>query len=809
MTNTIGSERIEESPVRTRNALDFVLMEPSVVSTDSQARAAAPTDLGSSGFSFGGMRPSSNRIAIDGMENDDEFSGGSRTELSPEIVQEFQVVNNGISAEFGGASGGAVNVVTRSGANAMHGDAFIFLQNGALNARPPVENAAKTPDLSRYRIGVANGGAIVHDRTFYYAAFEQEHQRSQSASDIEPAVASLINTALAAGLYRGLPVRGLSAGLFPTARAETEVSGKIDQQWSERSSMSVRYALTNNKEPGDAFNTGGLTDASSRGSSFLFDQSLVASWTFTANPNSVNNLRTQVSRRRAVLRTNVATGPEVAISGLANFGQAYQGNETYRENHADIADTYSWNHGGQLIQAGGAVTYIREDAVNRNGEGGLFVFADLPDFLAGRPSIYRQMFGNPSASFATPSYGGFLQDHWVVNRHLTLDAGLRYDFEQLPSAFHQDHNNFSPRFGIAFSPVSRFVLRAGYGIFFDRYVLASFDRSITADGMHGFEQVAEGSQAVSVFQRTGGASFLAPDPGILPSAYRADPALATPYSQQASLGVQYAPAKDMTATANYLFVRGVKLARTRNVNLAPPLLLNDRPIFSELRLDPALNNIYQLEDSASSTYNGLSLAFRVMKPDFTLDTSYTYSKAIDDASEYFEQPQNPYAARDDRGLSSFDVRHRFVMSGLFDLPIGDKEAAAKHAHPSLLVRAFSNIELAPIVTLESARPANALTGIDNNNSQSYPLSVRPVGYGRNTLRTPPMATLDLRILKAIPMGEGRHLDVVAESFNLLNHTNVTAINPFSGTGSLPSAWFKTPIDALPGRQLQFSIDFEF
>ncbi|MGI9071426.1 MAG: hypothetical protein ACR2JB_08950 [Bryobacteraceae bacterium] len=164
--------------------------------------------------------------------------------------------------------------------------------------------------------------------------------------------------------------------------------------------------------------------------------------------------------------------------------------------------------------------------------------------------------------------------------------------------------------------------------------------------------------------------------------------------------------------------------------------------------------------------------------------------------------------RNDRGLSSFDVRHRLVLSGLFDLPLGE-EGGSTHGHHGLFSRLLSNIELAPIVTLESARPANPLTGADSNNSRSYPLSARPLDYGRNTLRIPPLASLDLRILKAIPMGDGRHLDLVAESFNLLNHTNVTAVNPFFGDASVPNAWFRTPIDAMSGRQLQFSIDFEF
>jgi hypothetical protein len=181
MTNSVGDERIEEAPVRTRNALDFVLLEPNVVSTRTSSGGTTSSGLTASGFSFsfGGIRPTSNRISIDGIENDDEFSGGSRTELSPEIVEEFQVVNNGISAESGGASGGQVNIVSRSGANAMHGDAFLFVQSGALDARPPIEDAPVAPALTRYRVGLANGGAIVRDQTFYYAAVEQEHERSQ------------------------------------------------------------------------------------------------------------------------------------------------------------------------------------------------------------------------------------------------------------------------------------------------------------------------------------------------------------------------------------------------------------------------------------------------------------------------------------------------------------------------------------------------------------------------------------------------------------------------------------------------------
>jgi hypothetical protein len=116
-------------------------------------------------------------------------------ELSPEIVQEFQVINNGLSVESGGASGGSINVITRSGTNTIHGDVFIFAQDGAFNARDPFESEPGKPSFRRFRAGVALGGPIVKNRTFYYAAAEQEHNRGQIGSGIDPSLASIVSSA--------------------------------------------------------------------------------------------------------------------------------------------------------------------------------------------------------------------------------------------------------------------------------------------------------------------------------------------------------------------------------------------------------------------------------------------------------------------------------------------------------------------------------------------------------------------------------------------------------------------------------------
>src|SRR6266481_4022944 len=278
VVSSIDQERIEELPVRNRNYLDFVLLSPGVSSAPAASSVGGAAPL-SSGFTFGGLRTRSNNISIDGLDNNDEYTGSSRTELSPEIVQEFQVVNNGLSAESGGASGGSINVITRSGTNIIHGDAFLFAQDSALNARELFEADPAKPSFRRFRAGAALGGPIIKDRAFYYAAAEQEHNRGESGSDIDPAVVSSINTFLVSGAFPGVATRHLAAGLFPIARAETEVAGKLDHQLTKNTALMLRYVFTNNKESGDVFNNNGLVDASARGSSFTIDNALSVSLT--------------------------------------------------------------------------------------------------------------------------------------------------------------------------------------------------------------------------------------------------------------------------------------------------------------------------------------------------------------------------------------------------------------------------------------------------------------------------------------------------------------------------------------------------
>jgi hypothetical protein len=821
---TIDPERIEESPVVSRNYLDFVLLAPQLTRSNGTA-GAGKSALADSGFSFAGLRSRSNSLYIDGVENNDEYAGSARTELSPETVQEFQVVNNGLSAESGGGASGPINVITKSGVNVMHGDAFVFVQNGALNAREPLTNETEAPYLNRFRAGVSAGGPIVRDRTFYYLAGEQEGAHGDDSSLILPSVASAIDGMLGSGAFPGINTRGVNPALFGFARAETEISGRVDHRIGNSQSLLLKYAMTNNREVGDAFHSGGLVDPSGRGSSFIEDEGISGSWSSILSNHALNSVRFQVSTRRSVLRTGDEAGPEVILAGLVDFGRPYEGNDRRRENHYELADVASVQRGAHLFSFGADVDWIGERVSAYDGFGGVYLFPTLDSFLNGQPDEYRQAFGDPRTNFVAPRCSGFVQDHWTLKKHFTLDAGLRYDFGHLPAGLRQDTNDFAPRIGLAYSPSASWAVRAGFGIFFDRYLLAAVNRVLEKGGVQGLEQVAYGQAAAKIFRSDSGGSSLIPSSTILPSIFTADPNLQSSSSAIASAGVEHLLTKNLTASATFLFARGLGLARTRNVNLPPPEVLttdnaaslgisNPFPqqigmeVFSPARLLPQFANVYQWENRASSTYRGLSLSLnRQISNEIEFSGSYTLSRATDDASDFNEQPNNPYSLTSEKALSANDQRHRFVFSGTFDLPFGDEDGGGKSS--SLTSRIFGNIETAPILTIGSARPVDPLTGFDANRSGSFPLSSRRLGFARNSLGTRTQAELDLRVLKFFKVGEHGKLDVVAESFNLLNHTNVFALNQFYGAFGAPLPAFSTPNKAGIPRQLQFSLDFEF
>ncbi len=820
----VDRDRIEELPIPNRNYLTFVALSPQATPANPVLSQQTLTQS-NGGFGFGGLRPSSNAVHIDGVADDDEFTGSSRTQLSPEAISDFQIVNHGFSAESGGAGGGSIDVQTRAGLNRPHGDAFVFLQNGALNATPPLGLNPYKPDESRLRAGIAMGGPVQRDKTFYYLAAEQELARGEDTNDLKPGTVAQINTAIQQhGIFNGLTLQN---GFFPTTDQETELSGRLDRVLSPHQSVMLRYAFTNTRNVSDAFNTDELSDRSARGSSFTADNSLNGTLTSTLSSGLLNKFSFELSQRRAVERTSTSSSPGVLISGIALFGTPYAGNSRRFETHLEFEEGALLQRKHHLLQAGAGVDRVALRAQLLDGRRGLFVFPTLNAFTAGSPDFYTQsFFNNPNTNFAEYRFKAYVQDHWTPTRNLAIDYGLRYEDNHLPSTQPQHAFNFSPRVGVAWTPLPSLILRSGFGIFYDRYLLSSINRLTAFDGIHGVSQIVEDNAAAALYRS--GSMPAQPVPQVAPSIWRAQPNLHNPYSEVVSFSAEQALPLQTTLKAEYQYVHGVRLGRTTNINLAPPVILTvqnavslgvssptaqqiGRPVFSPLRLNPAYDAINQFASSAGSTYNGATITLnRQFTDDFQLLAGYGFSKTFDDASYDSEQPQNPYALRDERSLSLQDQRHRLTLSGLYLIgpDLNDPQDAVANANPGTLMRLLTGLEFAPIFSVTSGFKANPIVGLDSNREHIYPFAVRPLEYARNSLSTSPVINLDLRVLKMISIASG-HLDVVAESFNLLNHRNVTLLNPVFGSGTEGTRGFAQPVGSSTPRRIQFSLDYEF
>ncbi len=817
----VDRDRVEELPIPSRNYLSFVALSPQATPANPAVAANSLTQTVGS-FGFGGLRPGSNAITIDGVTDSDEYTGSSRTQLSPEAISDFQIVNHGFVAESGGAAGGAIDVQTRMGLDRPHGDTFVFVQNGALNGTPLLELVPYKPDESRIRIGLALGGALQRGKTFYYIAAEQEIAHGQDANDLRPATLAVLNSALA----QPGPLHGLSLqnGFFATTDQETELSGRLDRKLTVQQSVMLRYALTNARDVNDAFHMDDLSDRSARGSSFLADNSLNGTLTSALHEAGLNKFNFELAQRRAVERTGDTRNPGVLIPGVALFGTPYEGNNRRFETHLAFGDNLLVQKRRHLFGAGAGVDSVRLRSAVLDGQQGLYVFPDLASFTSRTPDVYLQStFSDPNVNLAEDRISAYLQDHWTPARSVAIDYGFRYEDNRLPSGLPQHALNLSPRVGVAWSPLPSLVLRSGFGIFYDRFLLSTLNRVLEFDGTRGYSQVVEGEAVAAVYNGSSSAPA-----NVAPSVWTAQSKLHNPYSEVASFSVEQALRWQATVKAEYHFVHGVHLGRSSNTNLLPPELLTstnaaalgvatptaqqlNRLVFSPARVNPAYDAINQFATTAASSYSGATVTVnRQFTDDLQILAGYTFSKTFDDASYDTEQPQNPFAPANERAPSLQDQRHRFTLSGLwlFGPDLGDPQDAVKNAHPGALLKAFYGFELAPILSLTSGFHTNPLVGVDSNREHVYPFSARPLGHGRNSLSTPAHIDLDLRVLKMVALGRG-HLDIVAESFNLLNHQNIGLLNAVFGSGATATSSFARPVLAMPARRFQFSLDYEF
>ncbi len=757
----LGGERIEESPAQNRNYLNFVLVAPGVASSagSSAQRAAASSRSAApdSGFTFGGLRPRNNSLSIDGVDNRDETTGGSRVAIGLEMVQEFRVAGATVGAEFGGAAGGAVNVVTRSGTNLWHGDATFFAQNEAFNARNPEAAVSGRPRFRRIQPGASLNGPMRRDRTFFSTAFEQQWESSEEWSEVAPETEAAINRALAR--------RAVERGLFPARDVDTEFSFKWNHQASRTHAWSARYAFSRGRVSNDVQALDNFVDRSARGSSLTRDHSMVGSWTAVPRPHLVNDLRAQAARRSVDLVPN-SRGPMYEVPGVVTFGQAFRLDAGRAEDHYEAVDSLNLSLGRHQLSLGAGVHTVRLEARLANRFAGIYVFPTLNDLLRGAPDVFVQAFGDPHTRFSTTPAGMWVQDRFQAAAGLTVEAGLRYDVQAMPGGFAVSARNLAPRLGLAWRPAGRapWVFRAGFGLFFDRYPLAFLNDAIQKDGLRGFEQYLVGEWAAAAYRGApaGGAA----------SVYQPDTRFPSTYSRKLTAGVERSLGRETKLTVEYAAVRGFHLPRVRNAAAALPPL-------------------YRLEQAARSSYQGASFSVnRRMSRELTFLAAYNLGRTYDDSSDFDEHPLDPRNTRLEWARSRQHQRHRLAASALFEI--------------------WGNIVVAPIFTAGSGRPVNALDSTDTLRTGAYPLSARPAGLGRNPFLGPPVVSLDLRVMKNIWLKKDRAvLQVGVEAFNLGNHSNPLRVSPYHTAAGRRLASWREPVETLNARQFQLVVQLEY
>lgn len=211
-STTIDQLRITNLPTNGRNYINFTLTNSQIARDAAPSVGAIPT----SGLNFGGVRARSNSINVDGADAGDYISGGTRATVSQDAVEEFQIITNGFAAEYGRASGGVVNIITRSGSNQTHGSAFGFLRSRYIQATNPF-STVNQPAYTRVQAGFTIGGALVQDRTFYFFATEITRRQETGFSDIGAARFGL--TSIDVSRFYGLPAGSLAIQGTPQQQA--------------------------------------------------------------------------------------------------------------------------------------------------------------------------------------------------------------------------------------------------------------------------------------------------------------------------------------------------------------------------------------------------------------------------------------------------------------------------------------------------------------------------------------------------------------------------------------------------------------
>jgi hypothetical protein len=666
---------------------------------------------------------------------------------------------------------------------------------------------------------------------------------------------------------------------------------RVDHAFGDSSKFAARYSFTD-RDLFEPFSGVTLVRVPGYGNSVARRaQNASVSETHVFSPNFVNDVRVAYNRVGINVRqenygrsVNQSVGlPElsnnprdfglsfITITGYSPLGDEYNNPQFGASNVFQILDTANYSVSNHLVKFGADIRTAQQNAFRDVQARGFLTFTPvaftgnaLADLLLGLPTLTGGARLDNPQHIRTRSFNFFVNDSYRIKSNLTVSAGLRYEYNRPPvdagdraniydiatgsivpvgtqgvprGGYNPDKNNFAPRIGLAWSPLDKTVLRAGYGVYYDQSALAP------GEGLYfnppyfnlNFYFTLPGLP-LTLFDPFP-QNFPVPTP---PSAFAFDRNLRTAYVQHWNFSLQQELGKNRVAEIAYVGSKGTKLLASRDINQPRP-----SPQQPNLRPNPFFGEILLQESSASSIYHSLQARIQ-QRLAFGLSFlgSYTLAKSIDNASGIFSSagdpnfPQDSFNLRAERGRSNFDVRHRFSLSYSYDLPFGKGKSLL--SGDGWFTGLVSGWQTYGVITLQSGRPFTValLREFDNSNTGQSNLGfgandrpnlvgearlsnptperwfntgafvIPPFGTfgnsGRNVLDGPGYHNVNFSVVKNTLIKESLNLQFRAEFFNLFNHPNFGLPDNFVGSPS-----FGSILSADSPRRIQFGVKLLF
>jgi hypothetical protein len=896
----ITNRTVQEIPLNGRHFVDLGTLIPGSVTPPQSGFLTAPLrGQGSFAFNTAGNREDTVNFMINGINLNDMVQNQITFQPSINTVSEFKVDNSTFGAEYGRNSGAIVNIATRSGTNQLHGEGFEFFRNDALDSRnyfnPPP--AQKSP-FDRNQFGFSAGGPILRNRTFFFGSYEGTRQRQgidintpvlrddQRAAVTDPVsrnLLPLIPTATTIGAngegrFVGAATAPVDIDQFTgdvhhTIRNQDSLHGYYAWQRDERGEPTLQYT------PGTGIPGFGDTRQSHRQIGTLNETHIFGS-------NLVNEARFGFNRIHITFTPNAQLNPVdygiqvgvdrpiglplIAIQGL---GLQFGGPNNFPQGRTDttfvVSDSASYLRGAHSIKFGGEWRRFRND--NFTSDTGLFQFPNLAGFQTGVGNQFTITLGDRPSDIVQQAFGLFAQDAFRLSAKLTLEAGVRYDLNLAPTEaenrfvlfdastnslvqvggpggpdqVYPNSNNVEPRVGLIWSPTGtgQTVVRGAYAIAVDQPVTNAVT-PLSSNPPLATPLTFANTISLSNAAATATAAGLGPN-SITPD-------FNSGRMQTYNVNVERQIGPTLGVMVGYFGSQGDRLRISRNVNQSInngtarpfPTLSASSPILP----GAALTNIIEVTSLGESHYNGLWISAN-QRPlrGLQFNASYTLSKSVDFNSLSSGTPapgfveQNSFDLAESEGPSDYDVRHRFVINAIYDLPF--------------IGNAFKEgWEIGLIVQAQTGNPLNVVTNVGtftgttntlrpdligdpsiigdptqwfNNTvcdprianscgpSSVFALPVSPSGvfhFGnlpRNAIIGPGFANTDLSVIKNVRLRGTARLQLRMEAFNLFNRANFGQPNRVvvvGGTafGMISSTRFPTG-DSGSARQIQFAI----